>query len=923
VDVAIDGDTVLVTNGVYDSGGGVIPGYTLFNRLVITNDISVKSVNGPIVTIILGQPDPDTREFGTNAVRGVYMSSGILSGLTVSNGYTHFDYNIRDNSIGGGVFCLNITPIITNCIISGNKAPYHGGGIQYGTVKKSIINGNYAYTGGGLYESSVKNCIIRGNKAFIGGGASYGILNNCIISSNISQEVGGGVYMGTVNNSIITDNIAHRGGGGVLGGIVNNCIITCNKAVRSGGGTSDSILNNCTITGNVADYGGGTSVSVLTNCIAYYNHARKAGNNLYRVTHSFCCSDELIHGMNGNITNEPQLISVSHITTNSPCHGAGSTANVSGVDIDGEAWLDPPSIGCDEYLGLGTITGVLHVTIIAEALYTMVDFPIKLTADIQGKLYKNVWDIQNGPIFTNEVYVTHTWNTTGSYNVVLTAYNETFTDGISSSVTIHVVDTDYYVDVNNSSSIPPYTNWVSAATNIQDAINTAACGACVYIGTGVYMLSSQISISKSLHVKGTARENVIVNGSGNTRCFYLSDGVSLDSLTITNGYAEYNDSGGGVFCFSKTEVITNCTICGNKADFGGGIHYATVNNCNVKGNTAYAGGGLLYSDVLNSEIFYNTSIYDGGGVMYGTISNSIISGNQALMQFGGGTFDCFHINSIIIGNYSYRRGGGAYGGSLYNCIIIGNNAGIRGGGAYDGQLINCTISHNIAEYSGGGVYDSTLTNCIVYYNSAPTSNNIYNSKISYSCSPGLNGNGNISDPPHFVNTNNLNYRLLSSSPCINAGNNTSAFGEWDLDGNSRIIGCNVDMGAYEYVLTGAVISVQPAECNFGEVVIGGLTDMVVMVENSGVKDLVGNVTNVMAPFSIVSSIPYIVSTCSWENVVLRFAPEVEGTYTNEIVLTGGGNATVMLTGEGVPEPAGMFLFSLYIVIWGIVQQKDH
>ena len=40
------GDTVLVTNGVYDAAGAATPGYSLTNRVCITTNITVESVNG-------------------------------------------------------------------------------------------------------------------------------------------------------------------------------------------------------------------------------------------------------------------------------------------------------------------------------------------------------------------------------------------------------------------------------------------------------------------------------------------------------------------------------------------------------------------------------------------------------------------------------------------------------------------------------------------------------------------------------------------------------------------------------------------------------------------------------------------------------------------------------------------------------------
>ncbi len=60
------------------------------------------------------------------------------------------------------------------------------------------------------------------------------------------------------------------------------------------------------------------------------------------------------------------------------------------------------------------------------------------------------------------------------------------------------------------------------------------------------------------------------------------------------------------------------------------------------------------------------------------------------------------------------------------------------------------------------------------------------------------GSGVITNDPMFVSTNAMDYRLQYGSPCINSGTNVPNTAT-DLDGNPRIIGGTVDMGAYEYV----------------------------------------------------------------------------------------------------------------------------
>ena len=93
VDSASSGDTVLVTNGVYDTGGAGTPWHSCDNRVVITKDITLQSVNGADVTFIQGSEATGGGR-GADAVRGVYMSSGLLSGFTITNGFTRADSTI-------------------------------------------------------------------------------------------------------------------------------------------------------------------------------------------------------------------------------------------------------------------------------------------------------------------------------------------------------------------------------------------------------------------------------------------------------------------------------------------------------------------------------------------------------------------------------------------------------------------------------------------------------------------------------------------------------------------------------------------------------------------------------------------------------------------------------------------------------------
>lgn len=109
VDAASSNDTVLVTNGVYQTGGYYNYAISITNRVFIDKPLTVQSVNGPEVTIIRGFQD--TVGQGLNSVRCLWVNAHIaatITGFTLTEGgtITFSDYSGGDNYSGSSGFSV-------------------------------------------------------------------------------------------------------------------------------------------------------------------------------------------------------------------------------------------------------------------------------------------------------------------------------------------------------------------------------------------------------------------------------------------------------------------------------------------------------------------------------------------------------------------------------------------------------------------------------------------------------------------------------------------------------------------------------------------------------------------------------------------------------------------------------------------------
>ncbi len=285
---------------------------------------------------------------------------------------------------------------------------------------------------------------------------------------------------------------------------------------------------------------------------------------------------------------------------------------------------------------------------------------------------------------------------------------------LTNILTVSALDT-YYVAEGGDDSRTGIGHWSNAVATISNGVRLAALagdGNVVLISNGFYQLTTQVSLTASVSVRGFGnRESVIVDGGDSTRCFDLNHAnACVCNLTITNGRA---GDGGGVYITSG--AVSNCLITGNTA--------TNSNTTSAGGGGVYLGtSGQLYDSWVIGNIVTNQSGYIRGGGIF-------ISGASALAS-----------NCLIAGNSSYGAtaqysGGGGVGiymfGRVERCVISNNYSSSHGGGMHFAtrfgiQIAACDIVDNITPGYGGGIFlrqqvaggTTVITNCTISNNTA-------------------------------------------------------------------------------------------------------------------------------------------------------------------------------------------------------------
>ncbi|VGO21279.1 right-handed parallel beta-helix repeat-containing protein [Pontiella sulfatireligans] len=707
VDLTVDGDTVLVTNGTYATGSRATSSYadSWPNRVLIDKAITVQSVNGPDVTLI----------DGSDTVRAVYIEAGArLDGFTITGGRTSSDDSLYTQRSGGGILARpswGSNPTITNCVITANRAFFQGGGadLSRATLLNCKITDNYSSSiGGGLVlnNSTVTFCSISENRAQSTGGgfsADNSTISCCSISENESEWLAGACLLENdtkLNSSIISYNHTENG-----------------AAIKFFNGGS---LNFCTVVRNWSD-GIGDGSAEVNSCIIHQNSGIDIPTVNSTMHHS--CSPDLAHGFSHNITNAPNFRKDRiRLDYDSPCRGAGEWAP---VDIPYDFAGNPRNLGTPDMGAYATAP-----MIFVDGNFTPDDSGDGYTLETAKRTLQAGADTAHA-LLTNNLFLSRVelW--------VLPIFGGSYQEGgVAAPNSMWLMNR-----LAVSSNIWVYAIEGSFSSPVIDGGNTMRC---VYLGENSRLEGFTLQNGK------TAQSGLYTDVDGGGAL--IEKNAFITDCTIQSNYARF--FGGGVY-LNEQATMTDCILTANNAGFPGGGAYlephATMNGCELTSNHTDKNGGGAYLDnaaAVNCTLNRNEASQLGGGLyLFGSSAEECPLGQNEAETGGGAYLDDSDLTDCIIGNCTASlEGGGVYAtnSTVTACTLRYNESAGKGGGAFligDSALQSSTVSGNGSLEQGGGIYVegvSQVTSCTVDYNEAETGGGIYLKGTSFIECPTVN-----------------------------------------------------------------------------------------------------------------------------------------------------------------------------------------
>ncbi|WP_158520982.1 choice-of-anchor Q domain-containing protein [Fuerstiella marisgermanici] len=350
-------------------------------------------------------------------------------------------------------------------------------------------------------------------------------------------------------------------------------------------------------------------------------------------------------------------------------------------------------------------------------------------------------------------------------------------------------------------------------------------------GGGAGIRSSGTLLLSNSIVTDNHTTAAIADGGG---IFQVSGTLTLDNSEVSNNSTDGNDaSGGGISAVNGADVtLIGSTVTGNSTDsnsgqgFGGGIYIlggdltiteSTISNNANTGAGSFGGGLISINGNLNitqSTISGNTTTLSGGGIVWSstvgdtaTVVNSTISGNVATSGSAGGIF-------VAAGTFNLE-----YSTVTANTAPTGQGSGLASFSDGGSSIANTIVLSSIIADNANSDVDNILsgggTNTITSsgFNLVGSGNAVSSFGVGSDLTGVAAGLGPLANNggPTFT------HALQPGSLAIGTGD-TSPVPTTDQRGTgfSRLVGANVDIGAFELQATNPSVTLSVDNANIPE-----------------------------------------------------------------------------------------------------------
>ena len=365
-------------------------------------------------------------------------------------------------------------------------------------------------------------------------------------------------------------------------------------------------------------------------------------------------------------------------------------------------------------------------------------------------------------------------------------------------------------------------------------------GTTLKINSGAQIiLSGGVSINNSgrLLVEGSSEDPVLFTSDApETRWKYISNQGSFiaDHLMVRRAVRF-------ITSYGDTVIVRNCDVADTYGGVGDdciGVHNADkvlILNTSLTGNPASGKTDAIDLDGISGDSILGNIIsgYSDDGIDIGTTSSDVVIAENIITHCDMG---------ISIGESSTAK--------VYGNLLLYTNAGIqshRGSVVHAGQntLYGNTYGirafHDAGETTSGGiiyVYNTIIANCTQGEVIEVDNSEVYFDYM-LTDSVMLPGTGNITGSPRFVDAAGGNFKLISTSDAIDAGNP-----DQDEDGLDYLVdaddrdpdGTRLDMGCYPFYQNSiSIMEVSPSNLSLEMDEAGGYSDWISILNHSATR----------------------------------------------------------------------------------------